>query len=229
MSGVTVSIFTPNRVGEFAGRVLHLQSGHRIKASIASVIGSMNQLLITLVAGGVGLIFSLSGYLPGEPILVNTLNVLIAVAIVALVIIYFKIPTLSILAEKFPSLKNITLYTRVFGLYSFYRLLKITGLSFIRYLVFSFQFILLLQLFGVNLSYLECFRLISLIYLVMAIVPSIALSELTIRGSVTLYFLSPVVGNSVGILAASSMLWMLNLVIPAVFGALAAFYFRFNR
>ena len=60
MSGVTVSIFTPNRTGEFAGRVLHLDAGIRIKAAIASVIGSMNQLLITIIAGGIGLITSVN-------------------------------------------------------------------------------------------------------------------------------------------------------------------------
>lgn len=51
-TGITVSFFTPNRVGEFAGCVLHLPFKTRIKGSVASVIGSMSQLLITLIAGG---------------------------------------------------------------------------------------------------------------------------------------------------------------------------------
>ncbi|MBL0343488.1 MAG: hypothetical protein IPP71_23095 [Bacteroidetes bacterium] len=87
----------------------------------------------------------------------------------------------------------------------------------------------MLYLFGIDFSYLESMRLIALIYLVMAVVPSIALSELTVRGSVALYFLSPLTGNSAGIIAATTFLWFLNLIIPAIFGALAVFYFRWNK
>ena len=66
LSGVTVSILTPNRIGEFAGRVLHLEKGVRVKAAIASVIGSMNQLLITILAGGFGLILSMKLFVRGS-------------------------------------------------------------------------------------------------------------------------------------------------------------------
>ena len=89
--------------------------------------------------------------------------------------------------------------------------------------------ILMLEFFGVSLPYLEAMRFITLIYLVMAVVPSIALSELTVRGSVALYFLSPAAANPAAILAATSVLWLINLAIPAILGALSVFYFRLNR
>lgn len=229
MTGVTVSFLTPNRVGEFAGRVMHLRSGYRIKAAIASVIGSMNQLLITVVAGGIGLLFSLQEFVQSNEPLRYVMLVLITVAIISLLISYFRIRVLSTLSENFYFLRKLSLYTRIFEIYTSDELRKITMMSAMRYLIFTFQFWLALGIFGVDLPVGETFRLLSLIYLVMAIVPTIALSELTVRGSVALYFLAPVAGNSAGILAGSTLIWFVNLAVPALVGALAVFYFRFNR
>ena len=96
-------------------------------------------------------------------------------------------------------------------------------------MVFSIQFILMLYWFEVHISWMDAAKAISIMYLVLAVVPSIAWSELTIRGSVALFFFSPYTDNSTGILAASSMIWLINLVAPAVLGALSAFYFKLNR
>lgn len=229
MSGVTVSIFTPNRTGEFAGRVLHLESGSRIKGALAAIIGSMNQLLITILAGGVALLFSLDSLMPGEAVLRTVLGVLLFAGLLGLIIVYFRLPLLGKILARISSFRKLTLYTRIFSLYSISDLMRLTIYSALRYLVFSFQFILMLKIFGITFSYPESMRLISLIYLVMAVVPSVALSELTVRGSVALYFLSPLTGNSAGVLAATSLLWVINLAVPAMIGSLAAFYFRLTR
>lgn len=229
MSGVTVSIFTPNRTGEFAGRVLHLESGSRIKGALAAIIGSMNQLMITILAGGIALLFSLNNLMPGEPELRIVLGALLVAGLSGLIIVYFRLPLLGKILARINAFRKLNLYTRIFSLYSISDLMRLTIYSALRYLVFSFQFILMLQIFGIDFSYTESMRLISLIYLVMAVVPSVALSELTVRGSVALYFLSPLTGNSAGVLAATSLLWIINLAVPALIGSLAAFYFRLTR
>ncbi len=228
MSGVTVSIFTPNRIGEFAGRVMHLDPGVRVKAAIASVIGSMNQLLITVIAGGIGLVFSLDLFINEKHFQILTVILIFLITSFA-IYIYFRIPGLTRLANKFSSLRKLLLYTSVFEKYTTFTLVKLSMLSAIRYLVFSFQFILMLHWFDVNISWIDCLKGISVMYLVLAVVPSIALSELTIRGSAALYFFSDYSGNSSGILAATSMIWLINLVIPALAGALFAFYFKLNK
>jgi len=229
LSGVTISVFTPNRMGEFAGRVMHLDSGVRIKSAIASIIGSMNQLLITIVAGGIGLLTYLENFESDNSFMYRVNFLLIFTGILFAVFIYFRMPLLAKLSERFRNLRKINLYTKVFALYPFLELLTLTLYSSLRYLVFTFQFYLVLNIFGINLPYLQTLQVTSLIYLVMAVVPSIALSELTVRGSVALYFLSPLTGNTAGIIAASSFLWFVNLIIPAALGALAVFYFRFYK
>jgi len=228
MSGVTVSILTPNRIGEFAGRVMHLEQGIRVKAAIASVIGSMNQLLITVIAGGIGLIASMALFVE-DAFIVRIFILLIVSGIITALYIYFRIPGLTRLAEKFPVLRKLKLYTSVFEKYTNETLFKLSILSAVRYLVFTFQFILMLHWFEIVIPWQDCMKAISIMYLVLAVVPSVAISELTIRGSVALFFFAEYSSNNSGILAASSMIWIINLVIPALIGALAAFYFRFNK
>ena len=55
-SGITVSAFTPNRVGEYGGRVFCLDKANRIQAVIITIIGSISQLIITILFGSIGLI-----------------------------------------------------------------------------------------------------------------------------------------------------------------------------
>ena len=54
-SGITVSAFTPNRVGEYGGRVFCLEKADRIQGVLITVIGSMAQLVTTIVFGLIGI------------------------------------------------------------------------------------------------------------------------------------------------------------------------------
>ena len=51
LAGITISIFTPNRIGEFAGRIFFLKKADKLKASVKSMVGSFIQLSITIFAG----------------------------------------------------------------------------------------------------------------------------------------------------------------------------------
>ena len=109
--------------------------------------------------------------------------------------------------------------------------------SFARYIVFSTQYILLLHALGVNIPFYYAYLLISLIYFVMAIIPTVTLTEMGIRGSVAIYFFSfyfsPLTAVSaelnLGILMASVMIWVINLGLPAVAGSIFLFRLQFFR
>ena len=51
LSGLAFSMNTPNRIGEYGGRVLYIHEGHRWKAFSLTVIGSFSRLIITLLMG----------------------------------------------------------------------------------------------------------------------------------------------------------------------------------
>jgi hypothetical protein len=71
----------------------------------------------------------------------------------------------------------------------------------------------------------------------MAVIPTIALTEIGVRGTVSLFifglYLSPedIWSEQVklGIASASTMLWIFNLALPAILGTLFVYSLRFFR
>src|SRR4051812_6004400 len=56
MTGVSFSITTPNRVGEYFGRMLYMDEGNRLRIISLTIVSSMSQLIITLLFGLIGTI-----------------------------------------------------------------------------------------------------------------------------------------------------------------------------
>ena len=228
-SGITVSFFTPNRIGEFAGRILHLRPRDRVKAAIATIVGSMNQLLITIVAGVIALLITLKGAMHDLHFLYSLICGLSVVALTAIIILFFNISHFYEVLHRVKFLRRMDEYIQVFSHYHAMELRNITLISLLRYLIFTSQYVLLMQLLGVDIQLTDAYRLIFLIFLVMAIVPSFAIAELSVRGSVALYFMQPLSSDSTGIVAASFSLWFINLVIPSIIGAITLFFVKLNK
>jgi hypothetical protein len=55
LSGVAFALNTPNRIGEYGGRVLFIPEGKRVRAVSLTLAGSFSQLLVTLLFGSIGL------------------------------------------------------------------------------------------------------------------------------------------------------------------------------
>ena len=225
LSGVTISIFTPNRVGEFAGRIFYLQKADKVQAAIASMIGGFIQLLVTILAG-IAAYYILENVYEDffqtaqfvSPNMAILLFVLFVLFVIALLFIYAK------RNRQFARYKK---YIDVLGNYSSSELFGIAALSALRYAVFSFQYFLVLRLFGVNAGPLIFFSLIALTFFVTSVIPTFALSEIAVRGATAVYFFGPLYPNSTAIVAASLLLWILNLAIPALAGGLFIWELKF--
>jgi len=99
-------------------------------------------------------------------------------------------------------------------------LLRILSLSVGRYLVFISQFILMIHLMEVDVTLWQSFWLTSVAFLIMALVPTIALAEIGIRGKISLELFGLFSVNTIGIITASVGIWAINLVVPALIGSL---------
>ncbi|MCF6342118.1 MAG: flippase-like domain-containing protein [Bacteroidales bacterium] len=243
LTGVSVSMILPNRVGDYLGRVFVLKKANRLQAVLATILGSMAQLLTTILFGLTAVLF----FFPFYADLSEQLNIwfysgIIAVALITAVTSVFaflNFSSFSLVLRRISgrAYRKISKYTEVFSWYNPDFLLKILGISIGRYLVFSFQFWLLLQAFQVPVSYFMAMVLVSLVYLLMAVIPTIALTEIGVRGSVSLFvfalYLSPAglwtEHIKLGVAAASTMLWVFNLAFPALLGTFFVYSLRFFR
>jgi Lysylphosphatidylglycerol synthase TM region len=236
LSGVTLSLNTPNRIGEYGGRILYVQEGSRIKAISLSIAGSISQLIITLLIGCGGLaylIFFQEGH--PQPVMglsvfwLRTLLFLSCLVSVMLVLFYFRLPWLIKLVEKIPAAGRYVRYISVLEEFTPKLLLRLLSLSFFRYLVFIIQYILLLQVLHVDILWIEGFWVISVLFLVLAIVPSFAIADLGIRGKFSTELLGFYSSNTLGIIGTTFGIWFINLFIPALIGSLLILSIKFLK
>ena len=82
---------------------------------------------------------------------------------------------------------------------------------------------------NVKLPLEEGFCLAALFFWIMAVIPSIALKELGLRGSVGIYLFENFSTNTVGIIAATMGIWLLNLIIPSIIGSILILRMRLLR
>ncbi|MFO7613981.1 MAG: lysylphosphatidylglycerol synthase domain-containing protein [Bacteroidales bacterium] len=243
LTGVSVSIFTPNRTGDYLGRVFILEKGNHIEGILITIIGSFAQIVVILSIGLFGFLAFMEQYLQlsysVHEYVVTAMIFLVPVSVFILLLLYFRIGLLSDLIRRYLPARweKFNHYASIFSRYSNHELFWVLLLSAFRYMIFSVQFYLLLRLFDVGIPFLQGFTLIAVIYLAMSLVPSVALVDLGVRGSVSVFvtglYFSRFGGGPadlpVAVLAASTFLWFINLILPALMGTFFVFKLKFFR
>lgn len=227
-AGLAFAVNTPNRIGEYGGRIIYVSENKRLQAISLTMVGSMSQLLVTLSAGVGGLSYvlnfsqslNLSGFNPSVLFWIQVMLYVISLITAAGFIFYFRLGWLVKIVDKVPAFSRVVPYISVMENLDTEILLRSLTLSLTRYLVFVFQYILLIRFMQVDVSLWQAFWLITVIYLVLAVVPTIALAELGLRGKVSLELFGLVSANNIGIIAATVGIWTVNLIVPALIGSL---------
>jgi hypothetical protein len=234
LSGVTVSIFMPLKMGEYVGRVLHLDSGNRIKGTVLTVYGSMAQLFVTILLGSLGLVY----FLPKMYDITTDMHLLWYYLYIVLIIILNLFLLMALLNPSFfvsvinktPLPKTWKKYFRVLSLYKPSDLFKeVLIISLLRYLVFSFQFYFCLMVFNVHLPLFDGLVIIAITFLFLSFLSVSALLELGFTRSaiclelVHVFYASSYSENTIvdaDVWQASTVLWLINLAVPAMLGAI---------
>lgn len=226
-AGLTLAFFTPNRMGEYVGRVLYIQEGKRLQAVSLTIVCSMAQLLVTWLAGIAGIIY-LKWYLSqtgnADSSLLFWMNAVLFItmgAAVILTLLYFRLSWLVRWIEKIPKTGRFIGWIRVLDDFNATILVRILSLSITRYAVFIGQYYLLFAAFKVPLDWQQVMGSMSVVFLVLSIVPTIAvITELGVRWKASMEVVQIFSSNLAGILATSLAIWIINLVIPALVGSL---------
>ncbi len=235
-TGTTMAFFTPNRIGEYFGRILYIKEGNRIQAISLTIVCSIAQLLVTLVAGIAGLLYLRSVISHTHPVddsLLFWTNTVLWITIsgcIVLTLFFFRLAWLVKLLELIPKLGKLVKHIRVLDSFNATILWRILSLSIVRYFVFIAQYYLLFDVFNVNLTFAETFASMSVVFLVLAVVPSIAMiTELGVRWKASIELVQFFSTNMIGVLATSLSIWVINLVIPALIGSLLILSIRIFR
>ncbi len=222
-SGISLGIFTPNRIGEIGGRIFYLNKGKRTFGLLATSLGSFSQLLTTIIAGLVGFAMLLI-FFPDKtninPIFDGLFLIVILIFLLILIYLYFNAKLLNPIFLKFSFFKKRQDQLKYFSNTKNSLLLKILFISMVRYLIFITQFYLLLAFLNIQISFLQAFISISLLYLFSTIIPTTTLLELGIKGSLAIFFIGLFSNDLLHIVLTTMTLWLINLVIPSIIGSI---------
>ncbi len=218
LGGLTASLITPNRIGDYGAKAVYYAKPFRTKIVLLNLLGNMAQMTVTTIFGVIGFIIFVNRY----QIDVDYYK-LMKFGFILLLISLFAV--VGVKQNRFKikgfSFKRILNFIKKLGLK---RHLINGSLSLIRYLIFSFQFYYLLTMFGIDVDYTKAMVVISSMYFLASIVPSISIFDVVIKGSVAVFLFGYVEVNELTILTIVTLMWLLNFVIPSVFGS----YFVLN-
>ena len=222
LSGVSFSVTIPNRIGEYLGRVIYLPEGYRLKAVSATIVASFAQLLITLIAGCIGMLL-LKNYL-----LVSIIPVLwyrfiiygLTATTLLLLLLFFNIAGSVGWFNRWIKNQKYLYLVEALRDFSWPILIQLLFISLVRYLVFIIQYFLIFRLFNVDLPAGVIAEVMSVVFLFMAVVPSVALLEIGIRGEICLKLIGLFSANALGTGLTSVTVWLINLILPAIVGSL---------
>lgn len=217
LTAMALGNITPARTGEHVGRMAWLPRHQRSLTLALSLLSSMVQTTVIVMALGLSLPFII-----GQPtdaldwasvgrLTLTLLAVCLLLAAITIVLakttsIGYKLRRIRLLFAR----KIITL-----------RYLSVTiSLSMLRYLVFALQLAIMLNALQPEMDVMQMAALIPAYYFCITVVPSIFLADIGIKGSVALFIFAGISSNELSILTAMFMIWIVNSAIPTLLGNL---------
>jgi hypothetical protein len=195
----------------------------RKRILLINLIGNIMQMTVTCVMGIIGLSFFISKY----SLDLDYLKLVIGIALVILVLIFFSY----VLLKSKLTIRGFSL-EKLKGFFQEFNREKLGWgimLSLFRYIIFSFQFYFLLQLFNVDITYFNAMAIIASMYILASVMPSIFIFDVLIKGSVALYLFTFIGVNELTILSIITIMWILNFVIPSIVGSFYVLNFKFPK
>ncbi len=220
LTGLSMSVLTPNRIGDIVTRNFVLKPGNRLAGSALTSINSLAQTIVTILFGIPATFIYLmnrSGNLPeklnsGLIIYTSAATLLLSVAL----FLWLHIPVAWLSQKKrFQWLEKASHHLQLMPLTLKIMLLLLSAL---KYGVYLLQFALLLQFAGLHLPIQEVLIAVSVIYLILNMIPVPSLGDFGARGSVALLILEPLSAGMPAILTASMGIWFINILVPAAAG-----------
>lgn len=217
--GLTWAIFTPNRIGEYGGRILLLEPKNRARAAIAMGVGLFAQLVLTSVFGALSVAWFISTYLPTPDSVKFGVWLLGIIYALAFVIIYFNVHWVEYLVSRFRFLRKIQPYFSILEDFTTRELLHVLLLSLLRFVIFTSQYIVLMLIVLPELPFVSMVLMIFILFFVQSALPSLDIFDFSVRSFVASNLYSYITTQEIAVMAIVSCIWFVNLILPAILGS----------
>lgn len=217
--GLTWAIFTPNRIGEYGGRILLLKPRSRARGAIAMGVGLFAQLVLTSVFGSLSIAWFVATYLPTPDSVQFGVWLLAIIYAVAFVVLYFNVYWVDYLVGKFRFLHKIKPFFSILEDFTPRELLRVLLLSLLRFGIFTSQYIVLMLVFLPELPFVSMVLMIFILFFVQSAVPSLDIFDFSVRSFVASNLYSYITTQEIAVMAIVSCIWFVNLILPAIMGS----------
>lgn len=210
LGALTAGIFTPNGLGEYAGKALYFNQKKTKKIIFLNLICNGIQMILTIIFGTIGLL--VLGY------------EFWALGIIGICIVFFGISylTKSLKVKGYSIEKLLAKINEIPK--TIHRKNMVLALG--RYLVFSHQYYFLFLAFDVDLPYLTLMASIAAVYFLASSLPSFQFLDFAVKGSVALFFFGKLGVNEWIVVFISTLMWFLNVVLPVIIGSYFVLKFK---
>ncbi|OEK07771.1 hypothetical protein A8C32_14870 [Flavivirga aquatica] len=223
LGALTASLFTPNRIGEYGVKAIYFLPHNRKHIVLVNILSNSLQMTITSVLGVIGFSFLISQY----DVNINYYKIIkiliISLASILLISFVFYKTKFTIKGFSLEKIKHFIID------YPKNKLASGALFSFFRYAIFSFQFYFLLYIFKIDITYLNAMILITSMYLITSLIPSIFIFDVIVKGGVAVYLFSLVGINELTVLCVIMLMWILNFVIPSILGSYYVLNFKLPK
>ncbi|HEY4617883.1 MAG TPA: hypothetical protein VIH09_06780 [Flavobacterium sp.] len=209
LAALTAGIFTPNGVGEYAGKALYYEKSETKKVVFLNLICNGIQMVLTVIIGIFGLLYFNAKY---NVITTKTVAILFGILIFTSVLL-FSVKKLTIKGYSIEKLihkineipKKIHQRNILLGV--------------CRYIVFSHQYYFLFLAFDVDLPYLTLMSAVTSVYFLASSLPTFQFLDFAVKGSVAIFFFGILGVNEWIVIFVSTLMWFLNVVLPVFIGS----------
>ena len=206
LAGLAFGLVTPRAIGDYAGRLMSVRTSEKAKYVGPLMISRVSLLMWTLAFGSLGAWFMLGKIAALVCFLAGPVTLLTCYILVKSV--------------QFPGRPYVEMLLRGLKDLGWKQLGVLSGLGFLRYLVFSLQFYFLLSQ-AVPLEPVLIAGGIAWIFLAKSVLPSINfLGDLGVREFSAVYFFSFFAVDTAPVIASSLLIWSVNIAIPALAGSI---------
>lgn len=224
--GLSLAIFTPNRLGEYGGRVMFLSARKRIYGVVAMAIGAFAQVVVTNLFGALACAWFLVANI-GVKGYMALFVFFMAVSIALLfVLLYFNVSSIEKWLVKRSFLRRVRKFLSLLGRYNKKELAVVFLYSLMRYVVFSSQYFILFSILIPDISGIQMLITIFLLFFIQSALPSLDLLDVGVRSLTASYIFSFITGEELVVMAIVASVWFVNLILPAIIGS--GFVFKIN-
>lgn len=222
--GLTWAVFTPNRIGEYGGRIFFLSPKRRIVGVVVMAVGNIGQMVLTNIFGAISLCIFIYRFTNIDYRLFYALVVLSSMFCWFFILFYFNIKWINGILLSIRFTRKYKKFYSILARYKKAELFRILLFCLARYAVFSTQYFVLFHWLIPDLHYLDILMMVSILFFVQSTLPSLDLFDIGVRSLTASYFFKSVTDQDVAVIACTASIWLINIIIPAILGA----YFVFN-